>query len=114
MRDDISVNTPHRAETYKTIESIHDAVVKETEKDASQAELEWQKTTSQNGLSQFKATPSVAMRPAGSGIDIVVRYVIRAGDRFDMRHRLYQSVIDLLHKPAAKPEPEDTAEPQLS
>ena len=52
-----------------------------------------------NGLSQFKATPSVDMRPAASGVDIVVRYVIRAGDRFEMRNRLYQSVIDLLHKP---------------
>jgi hypothetical protein len=39
------------------------------------------------------------MRPAASGVDIVVRYVIRAGDRFETRNRLYQSVIDLLHKP---------------
>jgi small-conductance mechanosensitive channel len=106
MWDEITVNIPPGADTYKTIESIHNAVVKETEKDASQAEMEWQKTTHQNGLSQFKATPSVDMRPAGSGIDIVVRYVIRAGDRFDMRNRLYQSVIDLLHKPQAKAEPQ--------
>jgi small-conductance mechanosensitive channel len=106
MWDEITVNIPPGADTYKTIESIHDAVVKETEKDASQAEFEWQKTTHQNGLSQFKATPSVDMRPAGSGIDIVVRYVIRAGDRFDMRNRLYQSVIDLMHKPQAIAEPE--------
>jgi len=34
--------------------------------------------------------------------DSVVRYVIRAGDRFEMRNRLYQSVIDLLHKPTAE------------
>ena len=54
--------------------------------------------TRQNGLSQFKATPSVDKRPAASGVDIVVRYVIRAGDRFEMRNRLYQSVIDLLRK----------------
>jgi small-conductance mechanosensitive channel len=114
MWDEITVNIPPGADTYKTIESIHDAVVKETEKDASQAELEWQKTTHQNGLSQFKATPSVDMRPAGSGIDIVVRYVIRAGDRFDMRNRLYQSVINLLHKPEAMAQPETKAEPEPS
>jgi small-conductance mechanosensitive channel len=114
MWDEITVNIPPGADTYKTIEAIHDAVVKETEKDASQAELEWQKTTHQNGLSQFKATPSVDMRPAGSGIDIVVRYVIRAGDRFDMRNRLYQSVINLLHKPEAKAQLETKAEPEPS
>jgi small-conductance mechanosensitive channel len=114
MWDEITVNIPPGADTYKTIESIHDAVVKETEKDASQAELEWQKTTHQNGLSQFKAVPSVDMRPAASGVDIVVRYVTRAGDRFDMRNRLYQSVIDLMRKPEAKAEPETKAEPQPS
>jgi small-conductance mechanosensitive channel len=106
MWDEITVNIPPGADTYKTIDSIHDAVVKETEKDASQAELEWQKTAHQNGVSQFKAVPSVDMRPASSGIDIVVRYVTRAGDRFDMRNRLYQSVIDLMRKPEAKAEPQ--------
>jgi hypothetical protein len=39
------------------------------------------------------------MRPAASGIDILVRYVTRAGDRFEMRNKLYQTVIELLHKP---------------
>jgi hypothetical protein len=114
MWDEITVNIPPGADTYKTIDSIHDAVVKETEKDASQAELEWQKTAHQNGVSQFKAVPSVDMRPASSGIDIVVRYVTRAGDRFDMRNRLYQSVIDLMRKPEPKAEPETKAEPQPS
>jgi small-conductance mechanosensitive channel len=98
MWDEITVNIPPGLDTAKTIEAIHNAVLKETEKDSPLAESEWQSTTNQNGLSQFKATPSVDMRPASSGIDIVVRYVIRAGDRFDVRNRLYQSVIDLLQR----------------
>jgi small-conductance mechanosensitive channel len=99
MWDEITVNIPPSVDSYKTIEAIHNTVLKQTERDAKLAEQEWQTTTRQNGLSQFKATPSVDMRPASSGVDIVVRYVIRAGDRFDMRNRLYQSVISLLHKP---------------
>jgi small-conductance mechanosensitive channel len=99
MWDEITVNIPPSVNSYKTIEAIHNTVLKQTERDAKLAEQEWQTTTRQNGLSQFKATPSVDMRPASSGVDIVVRYVIRAGDRFDMRNRLYQSVISLLHKP---------------
>ncbi|WP_433965513.1 mechanosensitive ion channel domain-containing protein [Tunturiibacter gelidiferens] len=100
MWDEITVNIPPGVDSYKTIEAIHGTVLKQTEHDAKLAEQEWQSATRQNGLSQFKATPSVDMRPAASGVDIVVRYVIRAGDRFDVRNRLYQSVIDLLHKPA--------------
>jgi small-conductance mechanosensitive channel len=102
MWDEITVNIPPGVDSAKTIESIHNTVIKETEKDSTLAEREWQTSTRQNGLSQFKATPSVDLRPASSGVDIVVRYVTRAGDRFDMRNRLYQSVIDLLHK---QPEP---------
>jgi small-conductance mechanosensitive channel len=108
MWDEITVNIPPGVDSNKTIEAIHTAVIKETEKDASLAEREWQSTTHQYGLSQFKATPSVDMRPASSGVDIVVRYVIRAGDRFETRNRLYQSVIDLLHK---QPEADTAAQP---
>jgi small-conductance mechanosensitive channel len=109
MWDEITVNIPPGADTYKIIDAIHDAVVKETEKDSGLAEREWQSSTRQNGLSQFKAAPSVDKRPAASGVDIVVRYVTRAGDRFDMRNRLYQSVINLLHKQ----QPDDMPEPSI-
>ena len=100
MWDEITVNIPPGANSYQTIDAIHDTVLKETEHDAGLAEREWRSSTLKNGLSQFKAAPSVAMRPAASGIDIVVRYVTRAGDRFEMRNNLYQSVIDLLQKRA--------------
>jgi small-conductance mechanosensitive channel len=113
MWDEITFNVPPFADAYKTIETIHKAVVAETEKDSHLAEAEWQRSSSSklNGLSQFKAAPSVDMRPAASGIDILVRYVTSAGDRFETRNRLYQSVIDLLHKPAAPAPTEQTALP---
>jgi hypothetical protein len=73
-------------------------VLEQTEKDAKLAEAEWKGADKLEGLGQFSATPSVDMRPAASGIDILVRYVTRAGDRFEMRNKLYQTVIELLHK----------------
>ena len=39
------------------------------------------------------------MRPAGSGVDILIRYVTRASDRLEVRNRLYERVIDVLQKP---------------
>ena len=107
MWDEISVNIPATIDSYRIIEAIHKKVLEQTAQDASLAEREWQ-NTGQNGLSQFKAAPSVDMRPAASGIDIVVRYVIRAGDRFETRNHLYQSVIDLLHKPDATAAEQET------
>jgi small-conductance mechanosensitive channel len=42
------------------------------------------------------------MRPADSGIDILVRYVTRAQDRFEMRNKLYKAVIELLQNPSGE------------
>jgi small-conductance mechanosensitive channel len=102
MWDEITVNIPAAENNYETIELIHKAVIKETESDAALAEHEWRRVTKQSNLSQFSAAPAVDMRPALNGIDIVVRYVTRASGRFELRNRLYQSVINLMRgQPAA-------------
>jgi small-conductance mechanosensitive channel len=101
MWDEISLNVPAGEGTYKTIEAIHKAVLEETEKDSKLAEAEWKNAAREQAVGQFSATPSVDMRPAAAGIDILVRYVTRATDRFEMRNRLYQTVIQLLHGPEA-------------
>lgn len=97
--DEISVNVPTGEGTYKIIEAIHKAVESQTEADVKLAEKEWQGATNRQALGHFSAAPTVNMRPATSGIDILVRYVTRAGDRFEMRNKLYQSVIDILQPP---------------
>jgi small-conductance mechanosensitive channel len=99
MWDEIAVSIPTDDDTYDTIELIRKTVLEATEKDARLAEQEWKRVTRQNGsgLGQFAASPAVDMRPSGSGIAIIVRYVTRASNRFEMRNRLYQRVIDLLH-----------------
>jgi small-conductance mechanosensitive channel len=102
MWDEIAVSVPASGDTYGTVEVIHKAVIEETEKDTRLAEVEWKRASRQDGLSQFTATPSVNLRPAGAGVDLVVRYVTRASERFEMRNRLYRRVIDALHRPTAE------------
>jgi small-conductance mechanosensitive channel len=98
MWDEIAVNIPTGPDSQRVIDAIHIAVQQETEKDAKLAEEEWQRATKQRGVSHFSAEPSVDVRPAAAGVDVIVRYVTRATDRFDMRNRLYQAVVALLHK----------------
>jgi small-conductance mechanosensitive channel len=101
MWDEIRFNIPAAEENYAMIELIHAAVLKETEKAARLAEAEWKRSPRYIGLSQFAADPAVEMRPGASGINIVVRYVTRASERFEVRNRLYERVIGLLNKPPA-------------
>jgi hypothetical protein len=102
MWDEIRMNVPAGTAGEKTIEAIEQAVVAETQKDSKLAEMEWQRSTKARGLSQFTATPSVGLRPAASGVDVLVRYVTRAGDRFEMRNKLYATVVGLLRQPESK------------
>jgi small-conductance mechanosensitive channel len=104
MWDEIRFSIPAAQESYASIELIHKAVLKETEKDARLAEAEWKRSPRHSGLSQFAADPAVEMRPGASGINIVVRYVTRASERFEVRNRLYHCVIGLLNQPV-EPQP---------
>jgi small-conductance mechanosensitive channel len=97
MWDVLTVSIPKSGDTQEMVEMIRRAVEKETEESASLAEQEW-KRGAHGGLSRFSASPAVNLRPTSSGIDLRVRYVTRASERFGVRNRLYQHVIDLLHK----------------
>jgi small-conductance mechanosensitive channel len=97
MWDEIKVSIPPGAETYPMIDKIREAAVKATEADAQMAEEEWKRVTKEQGSPQFSAKPSVDMRPAaGGGVDIVVRYVTRAGVRLETRNRLFGTVVELM------------------
>jgi small-conductance mechanosensitive channel len=99
MWDQITVCIPAGDDTYATIEQICKAVLKETEAEAKLAEEEWNREHKQHGSSHFTGGLSVDIRPGAFGIDVVVHYVTRAPDRFEVRNRLYQFSIGLLHKP---------------
>jgi small-conductance mechanosensitive channel len=96
MWDEIKVSIPAGVQAYPLIEKIREVTVKATEADAKMAEEEWKRVTHEEGPPRFSATPSVDMRPAGAGVDIVVRYVTRAGVRLATRNRLFGTVVGLM------------------
>ena len=102
MWDEIAISVPGTGDTYGMVELIHKALIEETQKDAQLAEAEWKRASRQDGLSQFTATPSVNLRPAASGVDLLVRYVTRASERFETRNRLYKRVVDAMRRQEAE------------
>jgi len=107
MWDEIKVSVPSGTGIHPLIEKIYKATVKATETDAKMAESEWKRVTHEEGSPQFSAMPSVNLRPAGAGVDIVVRYITRANVRLEKRNLLFETILDLLQKEpeAESPEP---------
>lgn len=101
MWDEITVSIPATAESYAKVVLLQKSVQEETEQDSELAEEEWKRLPRRNGMSKASAAATVNLRPAGSGVDVLIRYVTRAADRLTVRNRLYERVIDVLHKPQA-------------
>jgi len=99
MWDEITVPVPASDDTQAMVDRIGKAVLEETEDNARIAEQEWKRGTRGDGLSRFSAAPDVNLRPSGSDFSLQVRYVTRASERFQLRNRIFQRVIDLLHVP---------------
>jgi small-conductance mechanosensitive channel len=96
MWDEIKVSVPPGTSFHPLLKSIYEATVKITEADATMAEAEWKRVTHEEGSPQFSAMPSVNLRPAGAGVDIVIRYITRAGVRVETRNRLFAVIVELM------------------
>ncbi len=94
--DEIEVQIPQDADPYATAEAIQKIAADETSANAQLAETEWRRVAHANR--SFSAAPSMSIRPTGGGVNVVVRYITRAGDRHEVRSRIYRSLVDLLHK----------------
>jgi len=101
MWDEIAVNVPEGADVHSLMENVQKAVAEETKDNSRLAEQEWKHGTRDAGLSRFSAAPAVNFRPSSSGIELHIRYVAPASERFDLRNRIYQRVVELLHELSA-------------
>ena len=96
MWDEIKVSIPPGTSIHPLLKSIYESTVKITEADGKIAEAEWKRVTHEEGSPQFSAMPSVNLRPAGAGVDIVIRYITRAGVRVETRNRLFAVIVELM------------------
>jgi hypothetical protein len=96
MWDEIKVSIPPGTGIHPLIKGIYEATVKTTEADAKMAAAEWKRVTHEEGSPQFSAMPSVNLRPAGPGVDIVIRYITRAGVRVETRNHLFAMIVELM------------------
>jgi small-conductance mechanosensitive channel len=98
--DELEVTLPAAGDPYVTAEDIRKLVEHETEADAAQAAQDWERIMSPYGARSFSAKPAVNLRPTDTGLKVVVRYITHAPQRYAMKSKLFQVIVELLHKPA--------------
>jgi len=91
---------------YPIVDAITKQVVEATRESAEQAAQEWQRAVPAQRGKVFSGTPGVNVKPVVGGVEIAVRYITRANERFLVRAKLYQAAVDLLGAiPAAQTPP---------
>jgi len=101
--DEVLVLVPYERDPTPIADILYDEVVKATSESAQQAEREWQSSAPTRRGPQISGTPGLSIRPAVGGVEIAVRYVTRASDRFNLRARLYKTAVNILGPGAPPP-----------
>jgi small-conductance mechanosensitive channel len=94
--DELKVVVPAGSDPYPIVEAITKQVGEVTAESARQAEQEWQRAVPAGRGKSFSGQPGVNVKPVVGGVEISVRYITRANERFLLRAKLYQSAVDLL------------------
>ena len=99
--DELQVEVGQGANPYPLMEAIQRLVEEETRASAAQAEKEWQKSA---GYRQsLTAAPAIHLRPTGAGVEMQIRYITSANERYVTRSKLYEKIVGLL-RGEAKPQ----------
>ena len=96
--DELQVTVPVTGDPYQTAQLIRQLVEKATTEDARLAEADWQRVTHKYGNREFSAKPAVDLRPSVNHINVIVRYITRAPQRYEVKSRLFEALVELLQK----------------
>jgi small-conductance mechanosensitive channel len=94
--DELQVVVPPQEDPYPIIDAIQKLVAHETAASASLAGQEWQRVAGSRALKSFSAVPAINLKPTSLGVEVTVRYIARAHERYELRTRLYREVVKLL------------------
>jgi small-conductance mechanosensitive channel len=99
--DELQLVLPAGRDPYPVVQEIQKRVSEATKEGAKQAEQEWRRATRSRQMSSFSVDPAVSIKPVVGGVEVAVRYITRANERYQLRAQLYQAAVEMLgHKNA--------------
>jgi len=94
--DELQVVLPPGQDPYPLIDALQKKVLEVTAETAKQAEQEWMSAARSRDMKALSAAPAINLKPAVGGVEISVRYITRANERYQLRATLYQAAVEML------------------
>ncbi|HME13546.1 MAG TPA: mechanosensitive ion channel domain-containing protein [Candidatus Acidoferrum sp.] len=98
--DELQVVIPTGQDPYPIVAAIQEKVTESTAASSKEAEVEWKQASGARNQTAMTAAPAINVKPVVGGVEISVRYITRANERYQLRAKLYQAAVDLLGKAA--------------
>jgi small-conductance mechanosensitive channel len=108
--DELQVEVGQGENPYPLMEAIQRLVEEETRASAAQAEKEWQKSAGYR--KSLTAAPMIHLRPTAGGVEMQIRYITSANERYVTRSKLYEKIVGLLRGETKAPEGGPGPQPQ--
>ncbi len=96
--DELTLVLASSQNPYPIVEAIQKTVLEATADSAGQAEKEWQHAAHSRNMRALSAAPAINVKPVSGGVEIAVRYITRANERYQLRSKLYQAAMNLISK----------------
>src|SRR6266851_1727898 len=103
--DELQIIVPTGQDPYPIVAAIQKKVLEATSEGAQQAETEWKSAVKSRDVSSHSAMPAVNIRPVIGGVEIAVRYITRANERYQLRAQLNQAAVELMGQKSAAAQP---------
>jgi small-conductance mechanosensitive channel len=94
--DELQVVLPAGQDPYPMVDEIRNRVSEATKESAKQAEAEWRRATRSREMSSFSVEPAISVKPVVGGVEVAVRYITKANERYQLRAKLYQFAVEML------------------
>ena len=109
--DELTLVVASSQNPYPIVEAIQKTVLEATAESAGEAEKEWQHAANSRNMRALSAAPAINVKPVTGGVEIAVRYITRANERYQLRSKVYQAAMNLISKKDA-PQPVSVSEKQ--
>lgn len=99
--DELQIVLPTGRNPYPLVAAIQKKVTEATAESARLAEQEWKRAAGSRDMSGLSAAPAINVKPIAGGVEIAVRYITRAHERYQLRAELNQAAVKLIEPESA-------------
>ena len=105
--DEVRIAVPAGKDPHRIVELLQKRVQEVTAENAKRAEREWTGASRSPGPGTIAAAPAMTIKPIMGGVEVTLRFITHAAERYEVRAKLYQTAVEVLGEATPIEAPKD-------